>query len=208
MKIINPFEPENKKIFGVPTSDVELQEIFRAWIAISLAFGILLSRGNFSFDVIIVNVLISAFTVGIGFLFHELAHKVVAQRYGCHAEFRAFNAMLVLAIAFSFLGFVFAAPGAVFISSNVGIKKNGHISAAGPAMNFLFAALFFIGGIFIPHIAFSYGFQINAWLGLFNMIPLAMFDGRKIFLWSKAVWGVMVALGFVLMWLPMIMAKA
>lgn len=204
MKVINPLEPGSKRIFGIPTSDMELQEIFRAWIAISLAFGIMLSRGNFSLDAILVNILISAFTVGVGFLFHELAHKVVAQTYGCHAEFRAFNAMLVLAIALSFLGFVFAAPGAVFISGNVSVKKNGHISAAGPAMNFVFATLFLIGGTIIPHVFFSYGFQINAWLGLFNMIPLAMFDGRKIFLWSKTIWGVMVAIGFVLMWLPMI----
>ena len=34
---------------------------------------------------------VSILTIGVGFLFHEIAHKLVAQRYGCWAEFRIWN---------------------------------------------------------------------------------------------------------------------
>ena len=44
----------------------------------------------------------------------------------------------------------------------------------------------------------SYGFMINSWLALFNLIPFGNFDGVKILRWNKAVYFIMVAiaLGF------------
>jgi Zn-dependent protease len=44
----------------------------------------------------------------------------------------------------------------------------------------------------------KYGFIINAWLGLFNMIPFAIFDGKKIWDWSKAVYIIMAIVGLAL----------
>ena len=73
-------------------SEEELFEILKAWVAISLAFGIVLTADIFSQDIIL-SLILAALTVGIGFLAHELAHKVVAQRYGCRAGFKAFNGM-------------------------------------------------------------------------------------------------------------------
>lgn len=206
MKLINP---HGRRLFGFSTSDTEIQDIIRAWAAVSLAFAIMLSRGHFAIGVLVTNFLLAAFTVGIGFLFHELCHKVVAQHYGCAAEFRAFTPMLVLAIALSFLGFIFAAPGAVMIEGSAGPKRNGHIAAAGPAFNFVLAMLFLFITVLVPvsipaivSTFLAYGYQINAWLGLFNMIPFSLFDGRKIFLWNKLVWGGMVAVGVMLMVVP------
>jgi len=49
---------------------------------------------NISF---IIALFISLFTLGIGFLLHELAHKFVAQRYGCFAEFRSFDGVEITA---------------------------------------------------------------------------------------------------------------
>ena len=175
------------------TSRTEIIDILKAWVAISIAFAVVLSNRNIIAGSFISNFLLSALTVGVGFLFHELSHKVVAQRYGAIAEFRAFDYMLVLAIAMSFLGFVFAAPGAVMIAGGkINIKRNGKISVAGPITNLVLAIIFFI----IMKLDFSnmvntigqYGFLINSWLALFNMIPVWNFDGRKIFVWNKAVW--------------------
>ena len=50
---------------------------------------------------------LSMVTVGVGFLLHELAHKVVAIRFGQRAQFRADYGMLLLAIAGAFAGFLF-----------------------------------------------------------------------------------------------------
>ena len=83
-------------------SKIEIRDLAKAWIVISIAFAIVLSGGIFGVDFLL-NVILAAITVGTGFLFHELGHKFVAQKYGCFAEFRADNYMLFLAIIISFL---------------------------------------------------------------------------------------------------------
>lgn len=179
------------------TSEIEIQDLFKAWVAISIAFAIVMSEGitvnslmsiQFLYDF-----LIAAFTVGIGFLFHEMGHKIIAQRYGCFAEFRAWDIMLVFALLMSFTGFIFAAPGAVMISGHVDKIRNGRISLAGPGVNIILALIFLSLMIFLGNsLFFQYGLMINAWLGLFNMIPIGNFDGKKIWRWNKAAYALVV----------------
>ncbi|MBI3027160.1 metalloprotease [Candidatus Woesearchaeota archaeon] len=190
------------KIGAMNTSETEIKDIIKAWIAISVAFAVVLSNSIFSSD-IYSKFIIASLTVGAGFLLHEMGHKLVAQKYGCFAEFRSFDNMLLLAIAMSFFGLVFAAPGAVMISGKINKAKNGKISVAGPVMN-LALALIFLALIFaqLPQlfkaIAF-YGFVINSWLALFNMIPFWFFDGYKIIKWNKLVYGLVTAIALVFM---------
>ncbi|MBT3406386.1 hypothetical protein HN419_04410 [Candidatus Woesearchaeota archaeon] len=115
---------------GINTSNIELIALLKSWAAISLAFSIALAGLKFSLGFIII-FLMAAITVGLGFLLHELAHKVVAQKYKCAAEFRSDDKMLILAIVLAFTGFIFAAPGAVLIHGHINKKQNGIISAAG-----------------------------------------------------------------------------
>lgn len=191
------------KLGPISTSTLELRDILKAWLIISLAFtfafsGTSLVDGTFgrlsslSFLISFLKLFaISLFTAGLGFLLHELAHKVVAQRYGCMAEFRAFDQMLYLALGLAMLiGFIFAAPGAVMISGMVTRKENGYISLAGPLTNYVLAALFLALSFLLPagNFIFSIGFSINAWLGLFNLIPFGNFDGIKILHWNKIWW--------------------
>ena len=174
----------------------EIKDLLFAWILISLAFAILLSGGTRSFTnptIFLISLIISALTAGIGFLLHELMHKYVAQSYKLQAEFFAFYKMLFLAIALSFLGFIFAAPGAVFIKGKITPEKNGKISLAGPLTNIILAVLFLALLITIEtesilSLFFRYGFIINALLGAFNLIPVPPFDGYKVFDWNKAVY--------------------
>ncbi len=173
--------------FGFKTSNIELKELFKAWFVISLAFtfafyGLNISPSMLSF------LLISAFTVGFGFVLHEFSHKIVAQHYGAFAEFRADNQMLALAIIMSVFGFLFAAPGAVFIMGRVTRKQNGMISLAGPLSNFLLALVFLFFNLFFPSLLFFYGFKINSWLALFNMLPFGNLDGSKVLNWNKRIY--------------------
>ncbi|MDP3640393.1 MAG: hypothetical protein Q8R53_04295 [Nanoarchaeota archaeon] len=188
------------KLGSIKTSRTELIDIAKAWLAVSVAFtiagvGVAVS-GRF-----LLSLLISMMTVGLGFLLHELAHKFTAQRYGCTAEFRAFDQMLLFAIALSFLGFVFAAPGAVMIAGQVTRKENGIISAAGPLTNYALALVFLALEFLVPagRIIWSSGLSINIWLGLFNMLPFWNFDGKKIWSWNPLIWGAMVACGVLFM---------
>ncbi|MBU4455957.1 MAG: hypothetical protein KKA65_00490 [Nanoarchaeota archaeon] len=199
---LNPQGHKQIKIGSIVTSKKEMNDLFKAWLAISLAFAIVLGGFSFSINFVII-FMIAALTVGTGFIVHELGHKLVAQHYGCFAEFRAFNMMLWLAVIMSFFGFVFAAPGAVMISGPVGVRRNGKISMAGPLVNLVFA-LCFLALLLIPVIGLlktlaGYGFLINTWLGLFNLLPFGNFDGKKILAWNKVVYGVMAGVAFVLM---------
>ena len=86
----------------------ELRDLGAAWVALGVAFTIFLGRG------VIQGLLagtvgagtaarlfaLSMLTVGTGFLLHELAHKVVAVRFGQVAAFRADYGMLGLAALF------------------------------------------------------------------------------------------------------------
>jgi Zn-dependent protease len=196
-------QPKQIYIGKINTSEREIRDLVKAWVAISIAFAILL-RGSLNLNIYYTFV-IAAVTVGTAFVFHEMGHKIVAQRYGCFAEFRSFDQMLFLAVLMSFFGFIIAAPGAVMISGPVGVRRNGKISATGPGVNlalalvFLWVLLMQPGGI-LTIIAF-YGFFINSWLALFNMIPIGNFDGKKILRWNKKVYGIMVAIALGLMFL-------
>ncbi|MBW2999588.1 metalloprotease [Candidatus Woesearchaeota archaeon] len=185
------------KIGKFQTSNIELIDLFKAWVVISLAFTLVLAGFDFSIGFGFV-FLMSAFTVGIGFLFHELGHKILAQKYGCFAEFRANNRMLLMAILFSLFGFVFAAPGAVMISGQINQKQRGIISAAGPMTNLvialIFLGLFMTSPIELVRAVSSYGYLINTWLALFNMLPFGIFDGAKIFRWNKILYVFMASL--------------
>ena len=178
----------------ITTSKKEIIDISKAWVAITIAFAIVLRGNNF-----LEAVSIAAIAVGLGFLLHELGHKIVAQYYRCFAEFRSFDQMLLLAIAMSFFGFVFAAPGAVMIRGWVDKKRNGIISIAGPLIN-LILALIFLGMNYLigENIVLLYGFKINVWLALFNMIPVWNFDGSKILKWNKYVYGIFIIICLVL----------
>lgn len=181
-------------------SSEEVSDLLRAWIAISVAFAIVMTGIRFDIQML-VSLIISLITVGTGFLLHELAHKFLAQKYGCWAEFRADDKMLMLAIAMSFFGFVFAAPGAVVIQGNISPSKNGKISLAGPLTNLVLGLLF--GGIALAaggllKTVALYGMNINFWLGLFNMIPFPGFDGSKVLVWNKLIYGIVLALSIAL----------
>lgn len=144
--------------------------------------------------------------VGVGFIGHELAHKYMAQRYGCLAEYRMWDTGLIMAFFGAiFLGVVFAAPGAVYIQCQYyGIteRQNGIISAAGAIVNLGLALIFIvIGSIFGGYIGMvaAFGTYVNAYLALFNMLPFPPLDGSKVMGWNPGVWIGIIAAAFMIM---------
>lgn len=185
-------------------STIEVRDILIAWIGLSVAFSIALSGGGLSLITgeagsglsslgVVAVFLISLVTVGSGFVLHELSHKFVAQRHGYWAEFRMWPLGLVLALVTSLLGFIFAAPGATYISgANISEEENGIISFAGPLTNIVVAAAFVPLLFFAPTLVLAYlgyeGVFVNIFLALFNLLPVMPLDGAKVFRWSKLRW--------------------
>lgn len=187
-------------------SKQEKKDLFIAWILISIAFAIALRGQNLQFTQLIG---ISLVTVGMGFVVHELAHKYVAQHYSKSAEFEANLPMLAVSILIAFAGIVVAAPGAVRISGFVNQKESGIISSAGPIANIVLALLFLPLFLLSPTDSIllyitSFGFLINSWLALFNLIPFGIFDGAKVISWNKTAYAILTLTSIVLVFISTI----
>lgn len=181
----------------------ERKDLLIAWIVISIGFGFVFARNANSIETGIIYMVASFLTVGVGFIFHEMAHKFTAIHYGFWAEFKKDNMMLALSFIMAItLGVIFAAPGAAYIyATYISREQNGKISAAGPFTNLIlcvpFTILTAIGFLLandaIKLIGFM-GIQVNAMLAAFNMIPFSILDGKKVYDWSKSVWLILASL--------------
>jgi Zn-dependent protease len=201
------FSAPDEGVFQGRTNDNV--ELLKAWAGTTLAFAVaqfgasgILSQGFLLF------LGISAIVCGLGFVLHELSHRIVARNYGAEAHFVANNGWLLLSIVIAFAGFFIAAPGAVWHRGYLNKRQGGIIALAGPAANLVLSVIFLIGLIVLSatHVAVPrwlfelclIGFSLNAWLGLFNMLPAGPFDGAKVLEWSPLVFGITVAIGILL----------
>ncbi len=184
---------------GISFSTRELRDLAVAWLALGVAFTIFIDRsiadaalrGAIMPSTLALALGVSLATVGVAFLLHELAHKVVAVRFGQVAAFQADYGMLFLAVMSALAGFLFAAPGAVVHRGRITARENGLIALAGPVTNIGLAAVFLPVMLFGPGLlglVGSRGVSINLLLAGFNMIPYGPLDGRKVFRWSKPVY--------------------
>lgn len=188
---------------NIQFSAQEIQDLLIAWLALGLAFAIFFAGGGQraialvtgSPTTFVIALLVSLLTAGVGFLIHELAHKVVAVRYGNIAAFRAEYNMLFLAIMSAFLGFIFAAPGAVHHRGRLTDRQHGLVALAGPAVNLVLAVIFVplwlagvVAGVDLLELLGGRGLAVNLFLAAFNMIPIGALDGKTVIGWSKAVW--------------------
>jgi len=129
------------------------------------------------------------------FLLHEIAHKFMAQHYGLWAEFRLtmFGAIITLLSIIS--PFKIIAPGAVMIAGPASKRIVGITAIAGPLTNIALGVVFFVLSNLLPEfsalfLVAVFSAAISAFIAVFNLIPIGMLDGLKVFGWSKIFWGV------------------
>lgn len=172
----------------------EIRDLIISMVIITVLFAYIFSGRTLpSFSLIVVTFI----AVGLGFILHELAHKFVAMRYGFWAEYHLWVEGLIFAIITAALGFLFVAPGAVYIHGEyISREQNGKISASGPATNLILAGLFFLLLYYFPWgglitLIGVLGFYVNSFLAMINLIPISMLDGAKIIRWNPIIWVVM-----------------
>lgn len=194
----------DRTIAGYHFTGREIRDLVIAWLALAVAFAVFFERGAAGYMTtieraglagLVVPFFVSLVTAGLAFLLHEVAHKIVAVRFGQHAAFRADNSMLVLAIMSAMIGFIFAAPGAVYHRGRITIREHGLIALAGPVTNLLLMVVFvpflFLGVALSSHTLWIVGERavaINLFLAAFNMIPYGPLDGKTVMKWNRPVW--------------------
>jgi len=189
-------------VAGIAFRRDELRDLAAAWLALSVAFAILFAGGGSGMGGLLAGdplgalslLVVSLLTAGAGFMVHELAHKVVAVRFGQAAAFRANYQMLGVAVLASLAGFIFAAPGAVHHAGRITDRERGLVALAGPVSNVLLAALFVVplvlgvtGSSVLARVG-GYGIAINLLLAGFNMLPFGPLDGATVRRWSTVVY--------------------
>jgi len=205
-----PTSYEYKVTYGQPrrtTGHVYFspKELKHLAVAVLLVIGVgvsyVLLADGFGGDLILV-ASASAAVLTASFFVHEMAHKITAQKRGLWAEFRLTLWGSLLTAVFMILPVFFKiiSPGAVMISGPASNNDIGKISIAGPITNIIFASVF-LAAAFVPtpiYWVFVAGAFINGYIAVFNLIPIGILDGYKIFNWNKTVWAVTFALSVVL----------
>ena len=166
------------------------KEIRDLAISAALVTGVGLSMVGFS--IYRPEILVSLAIVFISvFLLHEMAHKLVAQRYGLWAEFRLtlFGALITLLSTISPIKII--SPGAVMIAGPMSKDTMGKTAIAGPSTNLVLSVISFLLSSFTSDTLSSVAMlsaAFNAWIALFNLVPIGILDGLKVFSWNKIVW--------------------
>jgi Zn-dependent protease len=181
----------------------EINDILLSWIALSAAFMFLFEGVGIP---AVSLMLMYLFIVAVSFLSHEFGHRQAARKYGFKANYEMWPTGILIAVASSLFGFLFAAPGAVVIRQRgifTGTRERLdsimlRISIAGIAVNLVLGAV-----LFIAYFAFGgtsntllMAARINIWLALFNLIPVPPLDGSKVLRYNKLVWIVAAGIAF------------
>jgi Zn-dependent protease len=189
--------------YGMPVfSKIEIRDIAISVAVLTAAFTIIfcdwkLFSGDFTTN-LLCWIATAFLLVILSFILHEMGHKFTAQKFGAWSEYRMYPLGLALCLIMSVVGFLFAAPGAVYIRGYITDEMNGKISAAGPAVNIVIGTISFIMYLVVPNglsvaIFFLLAY-INSFLAVFNLLPIPPLDGSKIYKWNLPLYIVMLAI--------------
>lgn len=198
-------------------SGIEIRHLLISMVVLTVAFTFALTGNNlitglsngFNLDNIPYGLVVTFFGIVTAFFFHELSHKITAQKHNLWAEYRMFPQGLSLALLLGLLTpFVFAAPGAVMFMGGSKSHETGRIAMAGPFANIIVALVslpIYLFVVFESQILgqiFGFVCLINAFLAVFNLLPFGPLDGVKIIRWNATVWIIMLIISiFILMYI-------
>jgi Zn-dependent protease len=174
-------------------------------LSVGALLVILVGFSMIGYNLRVPSVFLAAYIAGFAasFLVHELAHRGYARSRGLYARFKLdlMGAILTLVTAIPFIPFKIISPGAVVILGIAPIEVLGMTALVGPLSNISLSAAFMIAGLTIPSMA-----QIllplsllNAFIALFNLIPLGELDGRKVLAWNPLKWIIAFAASIILL---------
>jgi Zn-dependent protease len=195
-------------------SGIEIRHLLISMGILTIAFTFALTGNNlitglslgFNPGQIPLGIAVSFFGIVTAFFFHEISHKIIAQRQNLWAEYRMFPQGLILALFLGLLTpFVFAAPGAVMFMGGSRFHETGKIATAGPLANIIVASitlpiyLYVVFELQIINQIVGFICLINAFLATFNLLPFGPLDGVKIIRWNATVWIILLIIAIIIL---------
>jgi Zn-dependent protease len=192
-----------REVYHVTTSRTEILHLAIAWSVLTVDIALVRDQitvlgepGVVALNAFLGSLGIAAVAALSGFVAHEMAHKIVAQRHGFWAEFRMSLAGLFFSLATALFGFLFALPGATMIGGMGNAREWGRTSLAGPVVNLGEGAVFLAAGfVSIPLLrsepvwaALLFLAFVNGVFASFNLLPFGPLDGAKVVRWSRPLW--------------------
>lgn len=154
------------------------------FVLVELSFAIYYT--NTFLDLLVLGIL----TIPL-WLFHELAHKFVAQGNGLISDFRLDPNMAIFSLFSIFLPIKIIAPGVILSSGEYRLDTAGRISMAGPLTNILIGGIFLVFSSFMPFdwavVVFLLASRFSFDMALFNMLPFYVLDGAKVLKWNQSI---------------------
>ncbi|WP_448579494.1 site-2 protease family protein [Thermosphaera sp.] len=142
------------------------------------------------------------FSIGVlSIISHEIAHRQVARLMNCYSRYviHPLGLLITLASSLPFVPIKFIMPGVTVIMPKtydyLKVKRiEGVTSLAGPVTNIVIATLGFMSiNLYSALTGFYSGYiyylvYINAWIALFNLLPIPPLDGSKVFRWNPLLY--------------------
>lgn len=195
--------PTPRAVRRVTTSRTEILHLAIAFVVLTVDIALVQAQitlrtgpGSIDIPTLVAGLGVAAVAALTGFVAHEMAHKVVAQRHGFWAEFRMSPAGLFFSLATALFGFLFALPGATVIGGMGDTREWGRTSVAGPMTNLAFGGAFLVAGLIGGRLGLAapawnilvFLAFVNAVFAAFNLLPFGPLDGRKVLRWSRSAW--------------------
>ena len=193
-----PMETRRRQVYFSNKERMHLTIAALLVIGVGLSFEVFYSVGY-------ALVIAFAMILTASFLLHEIAHKIAAQREGLWAEFRlTLIGAIITLISVITPFFKIISPGAVMIAGIGDRSYAGKVSIVGPATNMALSIMFLALTFAFPQNAALLGLFalvafFNAWMAVFNLIPIGILDGFKVFMWDKKNWALAFAVSVILL---------
>ncbi|MGB9827847.1 MAG: site-2 protease family protein [Thermosphaera sp.] len=144
----------------------------------------------------------SVFSIAVlSVISHEIAHRQVARVMNCYSRYvlHPIGLLITLVSSLPFVPIKFIMPGVTVIMPRtydyLELKRiEGVTSLAGPVTNIVLAMLGFMLINLYPGLPASYSsyvyylVYVNAWIALFNLLPIPPLDGSKVFRWNPMLY--------------------
>ncbi|NJE42536.1 site-2 protease family protein [Thermococcus sp. GR6] len=148
------------------------------------------------------------------FIFHELAHRSMARRYGYVAYYKRWDTGIVMALLIGIITklltggvWIFAALGAVYIYAPYQYwedkEAHGKISLVGPLMNIVVGIVAIVMMRAVTPLTTLWWVlrttaSVNLWLAFFNLLPVPPLDGWKVLRWNTGYWAIAIGVAYLL----------